>query len=181
MQLSGPLLQKGLWAVGIHTGIKTHETSCNSCLSPEVPASLISLWLQLKWCPCVCVFQMSLMWRYLLRCPQTESALFEQGASTVKGTRMNAQSTFSFTHTERTRRFKSHWFTGPPRKAAVIMVEVNISLKCHRRQSADKTGLYLSYVKSLADYTSRSSFLLQILNVFTVISFSRSYKSSKQL
>lgn len=65
-------------------GQKTQGTSCKSCWSPEVPACVISLWLQLKWCPCVCVFQMSLMWRYLLRCPQTESALFEQGRAHSK-------------------------------------------------------------------------------------------------
>lgn len=100
-------------------------------------------------------------------------------ASAFKGTHMNAQSTFSFTQTKRIHRFKSHWFPGPPRKAAVIMAEVNISLKCHWKQSADKNQLYLNNVKSLPDDMGRSSFLVADLNIFTVISHSRNGKCSK--
>lgn len=59
------------------------------------------------------------------------------------------------------------------------MVEVNISLKCHCKQSADKNELFLNNVKSLPDYNGGSSFLVADLNIFTVISFSRNGKSSK--
>lgn len=104
------------------------------------------------------VFHMSLMWHYLRRRPQADSALFEQGRAHSKAPAW-MRKVLSLLCTQRGSRFKSHWFPGPPRKAAVIMVEVNISLKCHWKQSADKNGLYLSYVKSLADYTRRSSFL----------------------
>lgn len=100
---------------------------------------------------------------------------------TFKSTHINAQSTFSFTHTERIYRFKSHWFPGPPRKAAEIMVEVNISLKCHWQQSADKNWLYLHSVKSLADYLQRAYSLAADSNIFTLISLSRNGKSSEQL
>lgn len=51
------------------------------------------------------------------------------------------------------------------------MVEVNISLKCHWKQSADKKKLYLGIVKSLVGYMRRSSGLTGDYNKFTAVSF----------
>lgn len=51
------------------------------------------------------------------------------------------------------------------------MAEVNISLKCHWKQSADKNKLYLRTVKSLVGYMRRSSGLTGDYNKFTAVSF----------
>lgn len=132
---------RALIALYIQSQIDTHRNwFLMAVKSPEVLSSSVSRWPQLKWCVWLHAGR-SLMWHYLHGCLRNGSGVVWVTAQAHTWMHNTLALSHTHSHTQRNYRFKSHWFPGPLRKAAVIMAEVNISLKCHWKKSADKKEL----------------------------------------